>query len=197
MRASEQDREDIKAARIAWAHWQKTADITKLVFIDESSAKTNMRKLYGRSKRDVRCHGSAPGAWKTSTMISSLRLDGSTQCIVFDGAIDKPTFRGYMKEALLPALSVGDIVILDNLSSHKDKETIEYYKLRGITLLFLPAYSPDLNPIEKMWSKVKGILREIAAEDSGSLFEAIRVAFTRITSENAKGWFESCGYFQF
>lgn len=156
-----------------------------------------MCKLYGRSKRDERCHGSAPGSWETSTMISSLRLDGSTECIVFDGAIDKPIFRGYMKEVLFPVLCAGDIVVLDNLSSHKDKETIEYFESHGIQLLFLPAYSPDLNPIEKMWSKVKSILREAAAEDSVSLFEAIRAAFARITSENAKGWFESCGYFQF
>lgn len=130
-------------------------------------------------------------------MISSLRLNGSTECIVFDGAIDKPTFRSYMKEVLFPALCKGDIVVLDNLSSHKDKETIEYFESHGIQLLFLPAYSPDLNPIEKMWSKIKEILREAAAEDSVSLFEAIRAAFARITSENAKGWFESCGYFQF
>lgn len=156
-----------------------------------------MRKLYGRSKRDERCHDLAPGSWETSTMISSLRLDGSTECIVFDGAIDKPTFRSYMKEVLFPALCAGDIVILDNLSSHKDKDTVDYFESHGIQIRFLPAYSPGLSPIEKMWSKVKGILREIAAEDSDSLFEAIRAAFARITSENAKGWFESCGYFQF
>lgn len=156
-----------------------------------------MRKLYGRSKRNERCHDAAPGSWETSTMISSLRLDGSTECIVFDGAIDKPTFRAYMKEALFPVLCKGDIVILDNLSSHKDENTIEYFESHGIKLLFLPAYSPDLNPTEKMWSKVKGILRETAAEDPASLFEAIRAAFARITSENAKGWFKICGYFQF
>ena len=156
-----------------------------------------MCKLYGRSKYGERCYGSAPGSWKTSTMISSLRLDGSTECIVFDGAIDKRTFRSYMKEALFPALYAGDIVILDNLSSHNDKDTIEYFKSHGIQLLFLPAYSPDLNPIEKMWSKIKSVLRKTAAGAPVSLFEAIRTAFARITSENAKGWFESCGYFQF
>lgn len=130
-------------------------------------------------------------------MLSSIRLNGSTECLVFDGAIERKIFRAYMREILLPVLQRGDIVILDNLSTHKDTDTVNYFASRGITLLYLPAYSPDLNPIEKMWSKVKGILREFASETSDTLFEAIRIAFERITPENAQGWFESCGYSQF
>lgn len=102
-----------------------------------------------------------------------------------------------MKEVLLPELRVGDIVILDNLSSHKDKDTIEYFGAHGIQLIFLPPYSPDLNPIEKMWSKIKSILREKAAETPEALFQAIKTALDCVTSENAQGWFESCGYFHF
>jgi transposase len=171
--------------------------VKRLVFIDESSAKTNMCKLYGRSGRGTRCYDSTPASWSTTTMISSIRLDGSTECVVFDGAIDRSMFRAYMKNVLLPVLQSGDIVVLDNLSSHKDQHVIEYFASHGVRLVFLPAYSPDLNPIEKMWSKIKGILREAASETPDLLFEAIRVAFARITPENARGWFASCGYFQF
>ena len=155
-----------------------------------------MCKLYGRSARGERCYDTTPASWQTTTMISSIRLDGSTECIVFDGAIDRSMFRSYMKNVLLPVLKKGDIVVLDNLSVHKDKHVIELYESLGMKLLFLPAYSPDLNPIEKMWSKIKSILREIATDTPDGLFEAIRKAFTRVTPENAQGWFESCGYFQ-
>jgi transposase len=196
LRASEQEREDIKEARVAWSLWQKQVDINSLVFIDESSAKTNMCKLYGRSKRGERCHGKAHASWTTTTMISSIRINGSTECLVFEGSVERKMFRAYMREMLLPVLKRGDIVVLDNLSTHKDTEILNYFALHGITLLYLPTYSPDLNPIEKMWSKIKGILRERAAETTDALFEAIRAAFERITPENAKGWFESCGYFQ-
>ena len=155
-----------------------------------------MCKLYGRSARGERCYDTTQASGQTTTMISSIRLDGSTECIVFDGAIDRSMFRAYMKNVLLPVLKKGDIVVLDNLSAHKDKHVIELYESLGMKLLFLPAYSPDLNPIEKMWSKIKSILREIATETPDGLFEAIRKAFTRVTPENAQGWFESCGYFQ-
>jgi len=155
-----------------------------------------MCKLYGRSERGERCYDFVSASWSTTTMISSIRLDGSTECIAFDGAIDRSMFRAYMKDILYQKLKTGDIVVLDNLSAHKDKYIIEYFNSHGIKLLFLPCYSPDLNPIEKMWSKIKGILREMATETPDALFEAIRAAFIRITPENAKGWFESCGYFQ-
>ena len=156
-----------------------------------------MCKLYGRSQHGERCYDTASASWSTTTMISSIRLNGATECIVFDGAIDRSMFRAYMRDVLLPVLKDGDIVVLDNLSSHKDKHIIEYFGDHGVTLLFLPAYSPDLNPIEKMWSKIKGILREMQPETPVLLFEAIRIAFSRITPENARGWFGSCGYFQF
>jgi transposase len=155
-----------------------------------------MCKLYGRSERGERCYGKAPASWTTTTMISSVRNNGSTECLVFTGAIDRKMFRAYMRETLLPVLKRGDIVVLDNLSTHKDASTVNYFASHGVTLLYLPAYSPDLNPIEKMWSKIKGILRELASETTDSLFESIRTAFERITPENAQGWFESCGYFQ-
>ena len=156
-----------------------------------------MCKLYGRSERGERCHGAAPASWTTTTMISSIRVNGSTECLVFEGAIERKMFRAYMQEMLLPTLKYGDIVILDNLSTHKDTDTVDYFAAHGVTILYLPAYSPDLNPIEQMWSKVKGLLRELACETSDSLFEAIRTAFEQITPKNAQGWFKHSGYFQF
>jgi len=129
-------------------------------------------------------------------MLSSLRLNGSTECLVFDGAVDKKMFTAYMEKMLLPTLLAGDIVIMDNLSVHKNSFDVNEFTSKGITIRYLPAYSPDLNPIEKMWSKVKSKLREYQATDDESLFSAIGEAFHSITASNANGWFESSGYFQ-
>ena len=154
-----------------------------------------MCPIRGRSFRGERCYGSAPGSWLATTMLSSLRLKGDTECIVFEGAVDKHMFSAYMNEMLLPTLHAGDIVILDNLSVHKSFDASKFTS-RGITVKFLPAYSPDLNPIEKMWSKIKTRLRGCQARDPDMLYRAIGEAFSSITASNAKGWFESCGYFQ-
>ena len=155
-----------------------------------------MCPLRGRSFRGTRCHGSISGSWQTTTMLSSLRFDGRTECIVFDGAVDKKMFSAYMEEMLLPTLHPGDIVILDNLSVHKNSIDMSKFTVRDIMIKYLPAYSPDLNPIEKMWSKIKTILREYQAPDPDTLFHAIGEAFRSITASNAEGWFESCGYSQ-
>jgi len=155
-----------------------------------------MCPLRGRSLRGKRCYGSASGSWHTTTMLSSLRLNGSTECLVFDGAVDKKMFCAYMEDMLLPALHPGDIVILDNLSAHKNSFDTNKFTSQGITIKYLPAYSPDLNSIEKMWSKIKTKLRESQATDTETLFHAIGEAFRSITASNAEGWFESCGYFQ-
>lgn len=129
-------------------------------------------------------------------MLSSIRLNGSSECIVFDGAVDKKMFGAYMEGVLLPELHPGDIVIMDNLSAHKNSFDIIMFTSKGITIKYLPAYSPDLNPIEKMWSKVKAKLREYQARDDDALFIAIGEAFRFITASNAEGWFEGCRYFQ-
>ena len=155
-----------------------------------------MSPLRGRSLRGERCHGCAPGSWQTTTMLSSIRLDGGTECIVFDGAVDKPMFSAYMEECLLPQLKDNDIVIMDNLSVHKNSFDVSKFEARNIKIKYLPAYSPDLNPIEKMWSKVKTNLRESQTTDVDALYLAIKDAIDSITPSNALGWFESCGYFQ-
>ena len=170
-------------------------NLEKLVFIDESGAKTNMTRLYGRAKAGQRIVDSVPaGHWCTTTMISSVRLDGSTACMVVDGATNTEVFQAYVKHILLPTLKPGDIVVPDNLSAHKNQKTRNLIESVGAELWFLPPYSPDLNPIEKMWSKIKAILRKLKARTEQSLITAIAKALDAVTASDAKGWFESCGY---
>jgi len=170
-------------------------DLTRLVFVDESGAKTNMTRLYGRAMAGKRAIDNTPcGHWCTTTMLSSVRLDGSTACMVVDGATNKEVFQAYVQRILLPTLKTGDIVVMDNLSAHKSQQVRELIKSVGAELWYLPAYSPDLNPIEKMWSKIKSILRTLKARTEEALIRAIAKALEMVTASNVKGWFESCGY---
>jgi transposase len=127
-------------------------------------------------------------------MISSIRLDGSTACMALEGTTDTENFRAYVAEVLVPMLQAGDIVVMDNLSPHKSDPTLALITNAGAHVLFLPAYSPDLNHIEKMWSKVKGLLRAAEAWTSAELIAAIGVALAKVTPQDALGWFTSCGY---
>ena len=154
-----------------------------------------MTRRRGRCKGGQRVYDSAPcGRWGTTTMIASLRLDGSTAPMVIEGATDGAVFRAYVKHVLTPTLRQGDIVVMDNLSSHKPAEIEAMIQAAGAELWYLPPYSPDLNPIEKMWSKVKESLRSSKARCTEELYSAIRQALKTITSQDAQGWFASCGY---
>lgn len=154
-----------------------------------------MTRLFGRSLHGTRCNDSAPnGHWKTVTMLSSLRLDGSTETLAIDGPVNKAMFSAYIEQELAPTLRPGDSVIMDNLSAHKSESVRKSIEKRGATLRYLPPYSPDLNPIEKMWSKVKQLLRGIKARDFEELVRAIANALDKVTPQDAKGWFQSCGY---
>jgi len=156
-----------------------------------------MTRRYGRSLHGMRCHDSASnGHWETLTILSSLRLDGSTVSVVFDGAVDREMFDEYIQEFLVPNLRPGDIVIADNLSAHKSQKAHAAIKMKQAELIFLPAYSPDLNPIENMWSKVKQVLRGIKARTHEDLFEGIGKALKLVSASDAQGWFMSCGYTQ-
>ena len=131
-------------------------DPAKLIFLDESGAKTNLTRLCGRALKGERVHARTPhGHWQTTTMMSSIRLDGSTACMALEGTTDTESFRAYVEAVLVPTLRPGDLVVMDNLSPHKSDPTLALITQAGAQVLFLPAYSPDLNPIEKMWSKVK------------------------------------------
>jgi len=174
---------------------QQFLDVHRIVFIDESGAKTNMTRLYGRTIGGNRLFDSTPhGHWCTTTMISSIRLDGTYACMVIEGATDKDVFREYVRSVLSPSLRPGDIVVLDNLGAHKDPEVKGLIESSHAQLRFLPPYSPDLNPIEKMWSKVKASLRDARARTRAELLEAIKTALKKVTAQDATGWFSSCGY---
>ncbi len=165
------------------------------MFLDESGAKTNMTRLYGRAPRKKRLHAAAPcGRWQSTTMISSIRLDGSTACMHLPGAMDTDAFVTFATRVLCPSLRKGDIVVMDNLSVHKSPKFAELVEAAGAEIKFLPAYSPDLNPIEKMWSKIKWLLRSAEARTQEALDEAISMAFSKISARDAAGWFASCGY---
>ncbi len=154
-----------------------------------------MTRLRARGRRGQRVRDCAPhGHWNTTTMIGSIRLDGTTSCMAIDGATTAEVFREYVRHVLCPTLRRGDTVIADNLSAHKDKESEALIKARGATLEFLPPYSPDFNPIENMWSKVKTHLRATKARTQETLFTAIGSALETITSKDAEGYFFSCGY---
>jgi transposase len=127
-------------------------------------------------------------------MIGSVRLDGTTACMTIEAATDTDIFRAYVQHVLIPTLRPGDVVILDNLSPHKNSETIRLIEQAGAGVRFLPAYSPDLNPIEKMWSKLKEALRSAKARTPATLNDAIARALASVTSTDARGWFASCGY---
>jgi transposase len=151
--------------------------------------------LRGRALRGQRVHASAPhGHWRTLTMISSIRLDGSTACLAVDAPTDTEVFRVYVRDILRPILRAGDLVIMDNLSPHKSEATLGLIREAGAEILFLPAYSPDLNPIEKMWSKIKACLRSAEARTQVDLIQAIGAALQRVTRSDAMSWFASCGY---
>ncbi len=154
-----------------------------------------MTRLYGRAYKGNRCYDKAPdGRWKTVTVLSSIRLDGTTESLMFEGAVDRKMFEAYIKHTLSPKLRPGDIVILDNLSSHKSKTAKETIRSKGAEYIFLPAYSPDFNPIEKMWSKIKQLLRGLKARTHEELYAVVAKALSMITQNDAQGWFESCGY---
>jgi transposase len=170
-------------------------DPGRLVFLDESGAKTNMTRLRGRAPKGQRLHAHAPhGRWQTTTIIGAIRVDGSTACMTLEGPTDTEVFRAYVQQVLVPTLRPGEVVVMDNLSPHKSEPTLALLTQAGAEVLFLPAYSPDFNPIEKMWSKVKACLRSAEARTREELFTAIGAALKQVTGQNPRNWFASCGY---
>ena len=154
-----------------------------------------MTRLRGRAPKGERlvCH--APhGHWRTTTMISSVRLDGTSACMAVEGATNTEVFQAYVREVLVPSLRAGDIVVMDNLGAHKNDRTLALIAQAGAEVRFLPAYSPDLNPIEMMWSKVKALLRRAQARNRSDLLQAIAAALRAVTPKDVLGWFAACGY---
>lgn len=154
-----------------------------------------MTRLYGRVFGGQRLVDAAPhGHWCSTTILSSIRLDGSTAAMVIEGATDASVFRAYVHHILIPSLRPRDIVVMDNLAPHKHPDIPRMLDHAGVEVWYLPPYSPDFNPIEKMWSKTKTYLRKAKARTSNALFRAIGRALRTITAADAAGWFQHCGY---
>src|SRR5438445_11315883 len=159
--AAEQDRPDVARRRQRWKKYQSRLDPRRLVFIDETWAKTNMTRRYGRCRRGARLVAKVPhGRWRTLTFLAALRHDRITAPCVIDGPINGASFRAYIEQFLVPTLSPGDVVVMDNLGSHKGKPVRRLIRSAGAKLFFLPRYSPDLNPIEQVFAKLKTLLRK-------------------------------------
>jgi transposase len=183
------------AERAAWRQEFAAVDPTGLVFVDESGATTAMDRTYGRAPSGVRVDGPVPqGHWKTLTLTTAVRLGGVGACLVIDGATDTSCFETYVERCLVPTLKAGDIVIMDNLSCHKTAEVERLIRSAGAEVRYLPAYSPDLNPIEKLFSKLKDLLRSAAARTVDGLIEAMGEALRAIRPGDILGWFSHCGY---
>lgn len=154
-----------------------------------------MTRLYGRAPRGERVVDYIPdGRWESLTMLSALRYDGTTTTMVYEGGTDIAAMETFIAEFLAKTLKPGDIVAMDNLSSHRNPDVIAAIKATGAEVWFIPRYSPDMNPIEEMWSKVKALLRKYAARSKKDLIEAIRQALEAITCQDAKGWYADAGY---
>jgi transposase len=185
----------VQQARCEWIHAQATLDPARLVFLDETWATTAMTRRYGRSPRGTRCVASVPhGHWKTTTFIAGLRHDAITAPMVVDGPMDGATFVAYVREFLCPTLRSGDVVIADNLSSHKVNGVREAIEAVGAHMCYLPAYSPDLNPIEKAFSKLKALLRKAAIRSVEALWTTIGDLLDQFSAQECRNYFSSCGY---
>ena len=183
--------------RLHFAIARRFVESESFVFLDESSAKTNLTRLYGRSLGGSRCcDTTAHGHWKTLTMLSAIRSDGVIQNAtqVFDGTMNASTFVGYVERCLAPSLRPGDVVVMDNLASHKAPGVVEAIEAVGASVWYLPPYSPDLNPIEMLWSKVKAGLRAVAATTVDGLIHAIAQVLRTVEPGECLNYFRACGY---
>jgi len=195
LHASEQEREDVAEARAQWKENQSALDVTKLVFIDETGTSTNMTRLRGRAPIGERCVASVPhGHWKTTTFIAGLRVNEVTAPMVLDGPMDGDAFLVYVREFLCPTLKPGDTVIADNLGSHKVAGVREAIEAKGAEIRYLPPYSPDFNPIEKLFSKLKALLRKAATRTVEALWNEIGKLLRTFSASECKKYFESAGY---
>jgi transposase len=185
----------VKAAREAWFEGQLDLDPAKLVFIDETGASTKMARIRGRAKRGQRCRAAVPhGHWKTTTFTAGLRLNGMTAPMVLDGPMNGDAFLAYIEQFLAPALVKGDVVIMDNLPAHKVTGVRKAIEDVGATLVYLPPYSPDFNPIEMAFSKFKAILRKAAARTIPELWDVIGEAIDQFKPDECKNYFATAGY---
>ena len=195
LQAQEQQRDDIVEVRQAWAALQPTLDADRLVFLDETWATTNMTRTRGRAPKGERLVCSVPhGHWHTTTFLAGLRTTGLIAPLALDGAIDGAAFLAYIGQFLVPTLRPSDVVVLDNLSSHKVNGVREAIEAAGATLLYLPPYSPDLNPIELAFSKLKRLLRDAAERSVEELWQTIGRLLNRFHPDKCANYIWHCGF---
>jgi putative transposase len=195
--AAEQSRPDVARRRTQWRKYRGRIDPARLVFIDETWTKTNMAPLRGWAPRGQRIKASVPhGHWKTLTFLAALRHDRVTAPWLVDGPINGDSFRVYVESVLVPTLRPGDIVIMDNLGSHKGHAVRRAIRSAGARLLFLPKYSPDLNPIEQFFAKLKHWLRNAAKRTADTVCDAIGAILKTVSATECSNYFENAGYDQ-
>ena len=188
----------MQAAREEWVEWQAElteADLERLVFCDQAAVLTNMTPRYGRAPRGERVAEYVPhGDWERLTIAAGIRLSGVCAALAYEGGTTVEACESFCAESLGPGLRPGDIVIMDRLSVHSNPAVLEVFQGLGVQVKLLPAYSPDFNPIEKAWSKVKEAVRRARPRTADELIEAVGAALRAITPEDIRGWFTHCGY---
>jgi transposase len=193
--ASEQDRPDVLKRRQDWFDGQLDLDPARLIFIDETWAATNMARTRGRAAKGERLRAGVPrNHWKTTTFVAGLRLGGMVAPMVLDGPINSPAFQAYVEQVLVPELAPGDIVVMDNLGSHKGAAVRQAIEAAGAKLLYLPPYSPDFNPIENAFAKLKALLRKAAQRTVDGLWDAIGALLPAFSPAECANYFAAAGY---
>jgi transposase len=167
----------------------------RLLFVDEMGTNTSLSLVYAWASKGQRAYCSVPrNRGKNTTVLSSMSVEGMGPSLTVEGATTSAVFEAYVEQALAPTLRNGQVVVMDNLSAHKGERVRELIEERGCELIYLPSYSPDFNPIEEAFSKIKGLLRKAEARTKEALVEAIGSALSAVTSRDARGFFEHCGY---
>jgi transposase len=193
--ARERDREDVKAKRKAFLEEQEQLDPSRLIFLDESGFRLGAPPHYGWAPRgDKSLRKSVQGSWETITMIGALAIDGFRGFMTIDAGTSAEVFRAFVSHELVPSLREGDIVVMDNLSAHKDKATLEMIRAAGGEVLFLPPYSPEFNPIERTWSKMKELMRRLDTLSREAFDSAVAIAMDAISLHDVRAWTQFAGY---
>jgi transposase len=195
MHAAEHERPDVASARANWRRDQVALDPSKLVFIDETGTSTSMARLYGRAKRGRRAWGRVPwGHWKVVTFTAAMRLDGIAAPFVIDKPMNGTIFAAYVRQCLVPVLRPGDIVVMDNLPAHKNEQVRTLIEAAGAELRYLPPYSPDFNPIEQFFAKLKAMLRKAKERTVPDLYTRIGSLLDRCYASDYQTYFRNSGY---
>jgi transposase len=185
----------VAAARVQWQQEQPARDARRLIFVDETWAKTNMTRPRGRAPIGQRLIAKVPhGHWQTTTLVAALGIAGIACSLLVDGAVDGDVFEAFVREVLAPQLAAGDLVVMDNLASHKTARVQALIRARGAVPLYLPPYSPDFNPIELIFAKIKNALRSLACRTQQTLWDSMQGVLNQILPDDARHCFAHCGY---